>query len=94
MDYFLISITAIVKMIVEISINLQSIDTQHAILLFYSAIAGDTPRVVISTYKDLRLRIIYECHDKRINGHRRREKTNRTLRRDFYWQRQYDFVRR
>ena len=62
-------------------------------LLNYTAIADDTPRIVILTHKDLRLRIMFECHDAPISGHRGREKAYLTISRDFYWPRQYDFVR-
>ena len=37
---------------------------------------------------------MYEYHDAPIGGHRGREKTNRTVSRDFYCPRQYQFVRR
>ena len=52
-------------------------------LLYYTADAGDTPRVVIPTHNDLRLRIMYECHDAPTSGHCGREKTYITLSRDF-----------
>ena len=32
-------------------------------LLYYTAVAGDTPRVVVPIIMILRLRILYECHD-------------------------------
>ena len=63
-------------------------------LLFYTAVTGDTPRVVIPTHNDLRLRIMYECHDAPTSGHRGREKTYLTVSRDFYWPRQYQYVRK
>ena len=63
-------------------------------LLFYTAVSGDTPRVVVPTHNDLRLRIMYECHDAPVSGHRGREKTYLTVSRDFYWPRQYQFVRK
>ena len=63
-------------------------------LLYYTAVAGDTPRVVVPTHNDLRLRIMYECHDAPPSGHRGREKTYLTVSRDFYWPRQYQFVRK
>ena len=39
-------------------------------LLYYTAIADDTPRIVIPTHNDLRLRVMYDCHDEPICGHR------------------------
>ena len=63
-------------------------------LLYYTAVTSGTPRVVIPIYKDLRLRIMYECHDAPTSGHRGREKTYLTVSRDFYWTRQYQFVRK
>uniref|UniRef100_A0AAV1V150 Integrase zinc-binding domain-containing protein n=1 Tax=Peronospora matthiolae TaxID=2874970 RepID=A0AAV1V150_9STRA len=62
-------------------------------LLYYTAVSGDTPRVVIPDDTDLRLRIMFEYHDAPIGGHRGREKTYLTVSRDFYWPRQYQFVR-
>ena len=63
-------------------------------LLYYTAVAGDTPRVVVPTHNDLRLRIMYECHDAPTGGHRGREKIYLAVSRDFYWPRQYQFVRK
>ena len=37
---------------------------------------------------------MYECHDAPTSGHRGREKTYLTVSRDFYWPRQYQFVRK
>uniref|UniRef100_A0AAV1V8N4 Reverse transcriptase domain-containing protein n=1 Tax=Peronospora matthiolae TaxID=2874970 RepID=A0AAV1V8N4_9STRA len=62
-------------------------------LLYYTAFTGDTPRVVIPDDTDLRLRIMFEYHDAPIGVHRGREKTYLTVSRDFYWPRQYQFVR-
>ena len=56
-------------------------------LLYYTVVAGDTPRVVVPTHNDLRLRIMYECHDAPTGGHRGREKTYLAVSRDFYWPR-------
>ena len=61
-------------------------------LMYYTAVAGDTPRVVVPTHNDLRLRILYECHDAPSSGHCGREKTYLTVSRDFYWPRQYRFA--
>uniref|UniRef100_A0AAV1V127 Integrase zinc-binding domain-containing protein n=1 Tax=Peronospora matthiolae TaxID=2874970 RepID=A0AAV1V127_9STRA len=63
-------------------------------LLYYTAVSGDTPRVVVPDDTDLRLRIMFEYHDAPIGGHRGREKTYLTVSRDFYWPRQYQFVRK
>ena len=63
-------------------------------LLYYTAVADDTPRVVVPAHHDLRLRIMYECHDAPTGGHRGIEKTYLTVSRDFYWPRQYQFVRK
>ena len=61
-------------------------------LLQYSAVAGDTTRVVVPDHDDLRLRIMYEYHEAPVGGHSGREKTYLTVSRDFYWIRQYQFV--
>ena len=39
-------------------------------LLYYIAVADDTPRVVVPNNDDLRLRIMFECHDAPSGGHR------------------------
>ena len=61
-------------------------------LLYYTAVAGGTPRVVIPTHNDSQLRILYECHDAPTGGHRGREKTCLTVSREFNWPRQYQLV--
>ena len=43
-------------------------------LLQYSAVAGDTPRVVVPDHGDLPLRIMHEYHDAPVGGHRGRGK--------------------
>ena len=53
-------------------------------LLYYAAVSGDTPRVVIPIHNNLLLRIMYECHDAPTSGHRGRERTYLTVSRDFY----------
>ena len=63
-------------------------------LLYYIAVAGDTPRVVVRIHNHLRLSIMYECHVAPTSGHRGRKKTYLTVSRDFYWPRQYPFVRK
>ena len=66
----------------------------HNGFLYYTVVIGDTPRVVVPTHNDLRLRIWYEWHDAPPSGHRGREKTYLTVSRNFYWPRQYPFVRK
>ena len=39
-------------------------------LMYDTAVAGDTPRVVVPAHNDLRLRTMYECHDATTGGHR------------------------
>ena len=63
-------------------------------LSYYTAVTGDNPRIDVPTHIDLRFRIMYECHDALTSGHRGREKTYLTVSRDFYWPRQYQFVRK
>ena len=63
-------------------------------LLYYTAVAGDTPYVVVPAHNNLRLRILYECHEAPTGGHCGREKTYLTVSHDFYWPRQYQFVRK
>ena len=60
----------------------------------HTATAGDTQHVVIPTHNNLRLRIMYECHDAPTSGHRGREKSYPAVSRDFYWLRQYQFNRK
>ena len=43
-------------------------------LLNYTAVDGDTPRVVVPAHNNLRLRILYNCHDAPSGGHRGRER--------------------
>ncbi|KAG4042941.1 hypothetical protein PC123_g21585 [Phytophthora cactorum] len=56
----------------------------HEGLLLYSA---------VDDY-DLRMRIMYECHDAPTAGHPGREKTYLLLTRDLYWNHQYMWVRK
>ena len=63
-------------------------------LLYYTAVAGDTPRVVFPAHNDLRLRIMYECHDNPTGGHRGREKSYLTVSRGFDWPHHNQFVRK
>ena len=41
-------------------------------LQYYTAVDGHTPRVVVLAHNNLRLRIMYECHDAPSGGHRGR----------------------
>ena len=43
-------------------------------LLYYTAVDGDTPRVVVPAHNNLRLRIMYDYHDAPSRGHRGRER--------------------
>ena len=43
--------------------------------LLNTAVASDTPRVVVADHGELRLRTMYEYHDAPSGGHRGREKT-------------------
>lgn len=63
-------------------------------LLWYRALVDDDFAIVVPNNEDLRLRILFEYHDAPASGHRGREKTYVSLRRDFYWPRQYKFVRK
>ena len=63
-------------------------------LLYFTAVTDDTPRIVVLSHDDLRLRIMSECHDAPIGGYRGREKTYITVSHEFYWPRQYRFVRK
>ena len=62
--------------------------------LYYTAASGDTTRVVVPAHNNLRLRILYECHDAPTGDHRGKGKTYLTVSRHFYWPRQFQFVRR
>ncbi|KAG3231464.1 hypothetical protein PI124_g23440 [Phytophthora idaei] len=65
----------------------------HEGLLLYSAVDDDVIRIVVPNDYDLRMRIMYECHDAPTTGHPGREKTYVLLTRDFYWNHQYKWVR-
>ena len=58
-------------------------------LQYYTAVAEDTPRVVIPTHNEMRLYNTYGCHESPKGGHLTREKTYITVSCDFYWTRQY-----
>ncbi|KAG3015101.1 hypothetical protein PC120_g12358 [Phytophthora cactorum] len=66
----------------------------HEGLLLYSAVDDDVIRIVVPKDYDLRMRIMYEYHDAPTAGHPGREKTYVLLTRDFYWNRQYKWVRK
>ena len=61
-------------------------------LLTYTAVADDTPRVVVPNYDDLVLSIMFEYPDAQTGEHRGREKTYLTVSRDSYWFRGYQLV--
>ena len=46
--------------------------TTHNGRLYYTAVAGDTPRVVVSAHNNLLLRIVYVRNDSLTGGHRGR----------------------
>ncbi|KAG4059157.1 hypothetical protein PC123_g5892 [Phytophthora cactorum] len=66
----------------------------HEGLLLYSAVDDDADHIVVSNDYDLRMRIIYEYHDAPTAGHPGRDKTYLLLTRDFYWNHQYEWVRK
>ncbi|KAG3066538.1 hypothetical protein PC122_g17755 [Phytophthora cactorum] len=66
----------------------------HEGLLLYSAVDDDVNRIVVPNDYDLRMRIMYEYHDSPTAGHPGREKTYLLLTRDFYWNHQYQWVRK
>ena len=63
-------------------------------LLYYTVVAGNTSLVIVLAHNNLRLHIMYKCHDAPTGGPRGREKTYFTVIRDFYCPRQYQFVRK
>ena len=63
-------------------------------LLYSTAIADNTPRVVVIDNNDLWLLIMFICHYAPSGVHRVREKTYLTVSRDFYWPRQYQIGRK
>ena len=52
--------------------------------MYYTAADDDTSRVVVSSYYDLRHRIMYDGYDAPTGGHRGRENTYPTASHDFY----------
>ena len=62
-------------------------------LLYYPAVAGDMPRVVVPAHNNLCSRILYGYHNAPPSGLRGCAKTHLTAGHDFYWPRQYQFVR-
>ena len=63
-------------------------------LLLYSNGDRDFSRVFVSHDEDLKFQILYEYHDSPTSGHLGREKTYLSVSRDFYWPRQYKWVRK
>ena len=57
--------------------------TVHNGFLNYSAVDGDTPRVVVPYHGNLRLSMMYEDHDEPPGGHRGREKAYLSVSHDF-----------
>jgi hypothetical protein len=68
--------------------------TVHEGLLLYRDTDGNAQRIVVPEDEDLKLRILFEYHDAPLAGHLGREKTYLLLARDFYWPRQYKWVRK
>ncbi|KAG3231316.1 hypothetical protein PI124_g23589 [Phytophthora idaei] len=66
----------------------------HEGLLPFRAVDEDVIRIVVPSDYDLRMRIMYECHDAPMTGHPGREKTYVLLTCDFYWNHQYKWVRK
>ncbi|POM73935.1 LOW QUALITY PROTEIN: Hypothetical protein PHPALM_9171 [Phytophthora palmivora] len=66
----------------------------HEGLLLYSAVDDNADRIVVPNDHDLRIRIMHKYHDVPIAGHPGREKMYLLLTRDFYWCRQYKWVRK
>ena len=62
-------------------------------LLWYHAEVDDAYRIVVPNEKDLLLQILFEYHNSATMGHLGREKTYLAVSRDFYWPKQYRFVR-
>ena len=62
------------------------------LLQYYTAVADDTPRVVVTAHDDLRLRIMFEGHDAPSGGHRGRENTDLSVSCNFYCPRQFQLV--
>ncbi|OWY98669.1 hypothetical protein PHMEG_00030509 [Phytophthora megakarya] len=63
-------------------------------LLFYSAEDNTAYRIVVPNDPDLRSRVMYEYHDVPTAGHPGSEKTYSLLTGDFYWNHQYQLVRK
>ncbi len=63
-------------------------------VVYFHTAEDDNWRVVVPDDRDLRLQIMYECHDVPTSGHLGREKTYLALSRDFYWPNQYKWVRK
>ncbi|KAE9272891.1 hypothetical protein PR003_g30066 [Phytophthora rubi] len=66
----------------------------HNGLLLYSAVDDNADRIVVPDDHELKFRITYEYHDAPTSGHPGREKTYLLITRDFYWSRQYKWIRK
>ncbi|POM73037.1 Hypothetical protein PHPALM_10156, partial [Phytophthora palmivora] len=66
----------------------------HEGLLLYSAVDDNADRIVVPNDHDLCIRIMHEYHGVPIAGHPGREKMYLLLTRDFYWSRQYKWIRK
>ncbi|OWZ14103.1 LOW QUALITY PROTEIN: Retroelement [Phytophthora megakarya] len=53
---------------------------------------GDTPRVVVPHYEDLKYRILYEVHDTLVGGHLGREKIYGSVIQMYWWPKLYKCV--
>ncbi|KAF1327765.1 reverse transcriptase, partial [Globisporangium splendens] len=65
----------------------------HEGVLLYSTNDDDAQRIVVPNDGDLKRQILFEYHDAPFAGHLSREKTYVSLARDFYWLKQYKWVR-
>ncbi|KAF1333703.1 reverse transcriptase, partial [Globisporangium splendens] len=66
----------------------------HEGVLLYSTNDDDAQRIVVPNDEDLKMQILFEYHDAPFAGHLSREKTYVSLARDFYWPKQYKWVRK
>ncbi|KAF1316233.1 reverse transcriptase, partial [Globisporangium splendens] len=63
-------------------------------VLLYSTNDNDAQRVVVPNDEDLKMQILFECRDKPFAGRLGRKETYVSLARDFYWPKQYKWVRK
>ncbi|KAF1334829.1 reverse transcriptase, partial [Globisporangium splendens] len=66
----------------------------HKGVLLYSTNDDDAQRIVVPNDEDLKMQILFEYHDAPFAGHLGHEKTYVSLARDFYWPKQYKWVRK